>query len=68
MQVTDAANTVPELGQAVGASHQQSHVRSDVVKLVTERQHLGMMEVLLTKKRKVNAHFFINSRVVDVDG
>lgn len=33
LQVTDTADGVPELCQAVGAHHQQSHVGSDVVKL-----------------------------------
>lgn len=33
LQVTDAANSIPELCQAVGTRHQESHVGSDVVKL-----------------------------------
>lgn len=33
LQVADTADGVPELSQAVGARHQQSHVRSDVAKL-----------------------------------
>lgn len=33
LQVADAADGVPELRQAVGARHQQSHVGSDVVEL-----------------------------------
>lgn len=33
LQVTDTADGIPELRQAVGAQHQQGHVGSDVVKL-----------------------------------
>lgn len=33
LQVTDAADGIPELRQAVGAQHLQGSVRSDVVKL-----------------------------------
>ena len=33
LQVADTADGIPELGQAVGACHQQSHVGSDVTKL-----------------------------------
>lgn len=33
LQVADTADGIPELGQAVGARHQQSHVGSDVTKL-----------------------------------
>lgn len=33
LQVIDTADGIPELRQAVGAHHQQSHVGSDVVKL-----------------------------------
>ena len=33
LQVADTADGIPELGQAVGARHQQSHVGSDITKL-----------------------------------
>lgn len=70
LQVTDAANGVPELSQAVGAGHQQRHVGPDVVELGNiHKEHSGTMK---TKRRrhfdKKTAHFLTNSRVVDVDG
>lgn len=45
LQVADATNGVPELCQAVGTCHQQSHVGSDVAKLRGKwRKHSDFLE------------------------
>lgn len=46
LQVADTANGIPEVNQAVGAHHQQSHVGPDEIKLNREKRCRGILHGL----------------------